>query len=85
MTKPKKCTGIAYTDSSLSMPARTVYAWLSTTKPTSVTIAEVMSAMDFSRFSASAHLNALEKAGHLVRFLPNGGKAEHHWRLSNEQ
>lgn len=68
------------TNHSLSMPARTIFAWVATRKD-SVTISDVVQTMFLSRVSASAHLNALEKSGLLVRFLPNGGRAEHHWRI----
>ena len=77
-TKPEE----TLTDDNLSMPARVIYAWMHARPAEAVTIQGLAEIMKLHRVSASVHLNALERAGHLVRFLPNGGNAEHHWRLT---
>lgn len=84
MPKRRTSAGHAFTDRRLSMPARTVLAWIQTNGMESVTIGDVAETMDLCRASAGTHLSALENTDHLVRFLPNGGKAEHHWRLASK-
>lgn len=84
----------ALANNDLTTSARTLLGWMRArteeilidrkliAKSFSVTIYDVVSAMDNSRNSASLHLNELEKAGYLERFVPNGGKCQHHWRIS---
>jgi len=89
MTEPLSSASDALADNELTTSARTLLAWMRAQteevrldmRTFSVTLDDVETMLMQSRTSASTHLNALESAGHLERFLPGGAKSTNHWRL----
>lgn len=84
MTKPLAGAVDAFENSEISMPARTIYAWIMAGQRKSVTIIEVAEAMKMHRVTAALHLNALKDNNLLDRFLGPGANSSHRWRLTPE-